>query len=68
MFTAQQVSGPIAPAQFGPMQVSGPGAYYPMQTTDWTGMFSAIMPMIMMVMMMGMLMPMMKGVTATARD
>jgi hypothetical protein len=31
-------------------------------------MFSAMMPMIMMVMMMAMIMPMMKGVTASARD
>ena len=62
MYTAQQVSGPVAP-----MQVSGPTAYYPMQT-DWTSMFSAMMPMIMMVMMMAILMPMMKGVTASARE
>jgi hypothetical protein len=63
MYTAQQVSGPVAP-----MQVSGPSAYYPMQTTDWTSMFSAMMPMIMMVMMMAIIMPMMKGVTASARE
>ena len=35
--------------------------YYPSQGTDWTQMFSAMMPMIMMIMMMGILMPMMKG-------
>ena len=35
--------------------------YYPSQTTDWTQMFSAMMPMIMMIMMMAILMPMMKG-------
>ena len=65
MFTGQQVTGPIAPGQFSPAQVSGPSAYYPTQTTDPTsGMFSAMMPMIMMVMMMAMIMPMMKGVTA----
>ena len=29
MFTAQQLTGPVAPGQFSPMQVSGPGAYYP---------------------------------------
>ena len=62
MFSTQQVSGPIAP-----MQVSGPSSYYPMQTTgtDWTSMFSAMMPMIMMIMMMAILMPMMKGMTGS---
>ena len=66
MFKPQQVTGPIAPGQYGAMQVSGPSAYYPTQTTgtDMCRMFSAMMPMIMMVMMMAMLMPMMKGVTA----
>ena len=65
MFTAQQVTGPVAPGQYGAMQVSGPSAYYPTQTTDPTsGIFTAMMPMIMMVMMMAMIMPMMKGVTA----
>ena len=65
MFETQQVSGPIAP-----MQVSGPSSYYPMQTTgtDWTSMFSSMMPMIMMIMMMAILMPMMKGMTSSARD
>ena len=65
MFQSQQVTGPVAPGQYGTAQVSGPSAYYPTQTTDPTsGMFTAMMPMIMMVMMMAMLMPMMKGVTA----
>jgi hypothetical protein len=69
MFTGQQITGPRAPRQYDPMQVSGPSAYYPTQTTDPTGgMFSAMMPMIMMVLMMAMIMPMMKGVTASARD
>ncbi len=70
MFKTQQVSGPVAPGQYGPMQVSGPGAYYPLQTTgtDWTSMFSAMMPMIMMIMMMAIIMPMMKGVTASAKE
>ena len=69
MFTAQQLTGPVAPGQMSPMQVSGPGAYYPTQTTDpWSGMFTSMMPMIMMIMMMAMIMPMMKGVTATAKD
>ncbi|MDV2988794.1 cell division protein FtsH [Dehalogenimonas sp. THU2] len=65
MFTSQQISGPVAPGQYNPMQVSGPGAYYPTQTEDpFSGMFSAMMPMIMMVMMMAIIMPMMKGVTS----
>ncbi|WP_353714971.1 cell division protein FtsH [Dehalogenimonas sp. 4OHTPN] len=65
MYNAQQVSGPFAPGQAGPMQVAGPSAYYPSQTTDpFSGMFSAMMPMIMMVMMMAIIMPMMKGVTS----
>ena len=68
MFRTQQVSGPVAPGQFGPMQVSGPGAYYPLQTTDWTSMFSAMMPMILMIMMFAIITPMLKGVTSSARD
>ena len=68
MFKTQQVSGPVAPGQYGPLQVSGPGAYYPLQTTDWTSMFSAMMPMIMMIMMMAIIMPMMRGVTASAKE
>ena len=65
MFKPQQVTGPVAPGQYGAMQVSGPSAYYPMQTSDDTSsMFSAMMPMIMMVMMLAMIMPMLKGVTA----
>ena len=69
MFKTQQVSGPVAPGQYGAMQVSGPSAYYPTQTTDtWTSMFSMMMPMIMMIMMMAIMMPMMKGVTASAKD
>ena len=69
MLTGQQVTGPVAPGQYGAMQVSGPSAYYPTQTTDPTGgMFSAMMPMIMMVMMFAMITPMLKGVTASSRD
>ena len=65
MFKTQQVTGPVAPGQYGSMQVSGPSAYYPTQTTDpYSGMFTAMMPMIMMVMMLAMVMPMLKGVTA----
>ena len=64
MYTAQQVQGPVAPAQYGGMQVAGATAYYPLQTDQWSGMFSMMMPMIMMVMMMAIMMPMLKGVTA----
>ena len=67
MFTAQQVTGPLAPGQYSPAQVSGPSSYYPLQTDQISSMFSAMMPMIMMVMMMAILMPMMKGVTATSK-
>jgi len=69
MYQAQQVTGPVAPAQMSPMQVSGPGSYYPLQSTDpFSGMFTAMMPMIMMIFMMAILMPMMKGVAAPARE
>jgi len=69
MFTAQQITGPVAPGQVGPMQVSGPGAYYPTQTTDpFGGMFSAMMPMIMMVLMFSLITPMLKGVTSSTKD
>ena len=70
MFKTQQLTGPVAPGQFNPAQVSGPGAYYPTQTTTdpFSGMFTAMMPMIMMVMMMAMIMPMMKSVTSSAKD
>jgi hypothetical protein len=70
MFTAQQLTGPVAPGQFNPAQVSGPGAYYPLQTTTdpFSGMFSSMMPMFMMIMMFSILSPMIKGVTATAKD
>ena len=64
-FQAGQVGGPIA--GFQPGQVSGPGAYIPYQTNDWTSMFSAMMPMIMMIMMMAILVPMMKGMTESAK-
>ena len=70
MFTAQQLTGPVAPGQMSPMQVSGPGAYYPTQTTTdpFSGMFTSMMPMIMMIMMFAILMPMMKGITAPAKE
>jgi len=68
MYTTQQVSGPMAPGQYGAMQVSGPTAYYPAQTTDWTSMFSSMMPMIMMMLMFAIMMPMFKGITASAKE
>jgi hypothetical protein len=68
MFKTQQVTGPVAPGQFSPMQVAGPTAYYPQQTDQWTGMFSMMMPMIMMIMMFAIITPMLKGVTAGARE
>jgi hypothetical protein len=48
--------------------VAGVSAYYPLQTDQWTGMFSMMMPMIMMIMMMAILMPMMRGITAPAKE
>jgi len=69
MFKTQQLTGPVAPGQMNPMQVSGPGAYYPLQTTDpYSGMFTSMMPMIMMIMMFAILTPMLKGVTAPAKE
>jgi len=68
MFKPLQVTGPVAPAQYGVMQVSGPSAYYPMQTDDTSSMFSAMMPMIMMVMMFALITPMLKGVTSSAQE
>ena len=68
MFRAQQVTGPMAPGQYGPMQVSGPAAYYPAQTDQWGGMFEMMMPMIMMIMMMAIIMPMLKGVTGSSKS
>jgi len=68
MFKAQQVTGPVAPGQFSPMQVSAPAAYYPLQTDQWTGMFSMMMPMVMMIMMLAIMMPMLRGITAPARE
>jgi hypothetical protein len=65
MFGTQQFTGQqVRPQQYQYGTVSG---YYPQQTTDWTSMFSAMMPMIMMIMMMAMLMPMMKGITSSSK-
>lgn len=68
MYRAQQLTGPVAPGQISPMQVSGPGAYYPTQTADpISGMFTSMMPMIMMVLMFAIIAPMLKGFT-TAKE
>jgi hypothetical protein len=59
----------VAPGQFNPAQVSGPSAYYPTQTTDpWSGMFTSMMPMIMMIMMFAIITPMLKGVSSSTKD
>jgi hypothetical protein len=70
MYKAQQVLGPVASTQINPMQVSGPGSYYPQQTTTdpTSNMFSSMMPMIMMIMMFSMLMPMFKGIGGTTKE
>ena len=66
MYKAQQFAGQqLRPQQYQYGTVSG---YYPLQTTDWTSMFSAMMPMIMMVMMMAILMPMMKGMASSSKS
>ena len=65
----QQVTGPVAPGQYGAMQVNGPSAYYPTQTSDPTAeMFRAMMPMIMMIMMFAIITPMLKGVTGSSKS
>jgi len=64
MYGVQQFGGPGT--QFRPQQYQygTVGGYYPLQTTDWTTMLTAFMPMIMMVMMLAIMMPMLKGITA----
>lgn len=60
MYGTQQFGGQVRPQQYG----GTIGGYYPQQTADpFTGMFSAMMPMIMMVLMLGILSPMLKGFT-----
>jgi len=68
MYQTQQVQGPVAPAQYGAMQVAGPTAYLPLQTDTWTQMFGMMMPMLMFVLMFSLIMPMLKGVTRTAAE
>lgn len=65
-YSPGQVGGPVV-GSYRPAQVGGPGTYVPYQE-DLTGMFSAIMPMFMMIMFMAILMPMIKGVTASAKS
>ena len=68
MYGTQQFAGPGT--QFRPQQYQygTVGGYYPTQTTDWTSMFSAMMPMIMMMLMFAIMMPMFKGITASAKE
>jgi hypothetical protein len=68
MYQTQQVQGPVAPAQYGAMQVAGPTAYLPLQTDTWTGMFSMMMPMLMFVLMFALITPLFKGITRTATE
>ena len=62
MQTLQFGGNPVAPQQYGGITAG----YYPYQT-DWTSMFSAMMPMIMMIMMFAILMPVFKGITESAK-
>ena len=66
MYGAQQFSGQqVRTQQYQYGTVAG---YYPQQTTDPTGgMFSSMMPMIMMVLMLGLLSPMLKGFSGTSK-
>jgi hypothetical protein len=65
-YSPGQVGGPVV-GGYRPAQIGGPGTYLPYQTTDWTSMFGAMMPMIMMIMMFAILMPMFKGITESAK-
>ena len=60
MFQTQQVGGPVAPGQYGGMQVAGPTAYMPMTTDPMSSMMQMMMPMMMMFLMIGLIMPIMK--------
>jgi len=62
MFRVQQFPGQqMRPQQY---QYGTVGGYYPLQTDQMSGMFSAMMPMIMMVLMLSIISPMLKGVTS----
>jgi len=66
MYGTQQFTGQqLRPQQY---QYGTIGGYYPLQTDQWTSMFSMMMPMIMMIMMFAILMPMLKGITAPTRS
>ena len=61
MFQTQQVGGPVAPGQYGGMQVAGPTAYMPATAPDpMTSMINMMLPMMMMFLMIGLIMPIMK--------
>ena len=66
MYGTQQFAGQqVRPQQYQYGTVSG---YYPQQTDQMSGMFSMMMPMIMMIMMFAIITPMLKGVTASTRE
>ena len=66
MYGTQQFAGQQArPQQYQYGTVAGS---YPLQTDQMSGMFSMMMPMIMMIMMLAIMMPMLKGVTGTAKS
>ena len=67
MYTVQQFAGQqMRPQQY---QYGTVGGLYPQQTTDpFSGMFTSMMPMIMMIMMFAMISPMLKGVTSATKD
>ena len=50
-------------------QVVEPVSHGPMETSDpYSGMFTSMMPMIMMIMMFAIISPMLKGVTSSAKE
>ena len=67
MYNVQQFPGQqIRPQQY---QYGTVSSYYPQQTTDlFSGMFSVMMPMIMMVLMLSLISPMLKGVTGSSKS
>ncbi len=67
MYQAQQFAGQqLRPQQY---QYGTVGGYYPLQTTTdpISGMFTSMMPMIMMILMLAILMPMFKGFTSPSK-
>lgn len=59
-----EVQQGFRPQQYQYGTVSG---YYPLQTTDWTTMFSSMMPMLMFILMFALIIPMFKGITAPSK-